>query len=186
MAKTNQKSSVAINYAASLLDLANEGKQAEPIGQELAALRQIVHENRTFYLFLSDPAISNAERGETIKRIFGDQISKLMHNFLGVLNEHNRLGLLAQIADAYDDLLADQLGKIEVDVTVASKLSADQLEEVRKKVGAALKKEAVVHQYVDDSIIGGLIVRVQDKLIDASVKTQLAAMRQQLLAARAS
>jgi F-type H+-transporting ATPase subunit delta len=71
-------------------------------------------------------------------------------------------------------------------VTVASKLSADQLEEVRKKVGAALKKEAVVHQYVDDSIIGGLIVRVQDKLIDASVKTQLAAMRQQLLAARAS
>src|SRR5882724_4546620 len=123
MAKTNQKSSVAINYAASLLELANESKQAEQIEKELDGLRQIVQENRTFQLFLSDPGISSTERGETINRIFGSQVSPLMHNFLGVLNEHNRLGILPQIADSYDDLLAEQLGKIEVDVTVASKLS---------------------------------------------------------------
>jgi F-type H+-transporting ATPase subunit delta len=80
-------------------------------------------------------------------------------------------------------MLDEQLGKIEVDVTVAQKLSSEQLEEVRQRVSAALKKDAVVHQYVDESIIGGLVIRVQDKLIDASVKTQLAAMKQQLLSA---
>jgi len=78
----------------------------------------------------------------------------------------------------------EQAGKIEVDVTVAQKLSPDQLEEVRQKVSAALKKDAIVHQYVDDSIIGGLILRVQDKLIDASIKTQISKLREQLLAAR--
>jgi F-type H+-transporting ATPase subunit delta len=103
-----------------------------------------------------------------------------------VLNQKNRLGSLKELADAYDALLRQQQGKIEVDVTVAHKLTSEQLEEVRKQVSAALKKEAIVHQYVDDSIIGGLVLRVQDKLIDASVKSQLAAMKHQLLAAHSA
>jgi F-type H+-transporting ATPase subunit delta len=76
------------------------------------------------------------------------------------------------------------LGKIEVDVTVAQRLSDAQLEEVRRKVSTALKKDAVVHQYVDEKIIGGLVLRVGDRLIDGSVKAQLDAMRRQLLTAK--
>ncbi len=184
MAKTAHKSPFANAYAASLLELATEQKQAEQIGQELQAVRQIVGDNRTFSLYLSDPGISSTERGETLKRVFGGKVSQLLSNFLGVLNEKSRIGSIQQIADAYDDLLGEQLGKIEVDVTVATKLPPDQLEEVRKRVGTALKKDAVVHQYVDESIIGGIILRVQDKLFDASIKTQLKAMKQQLLSAK--
>lgn len=184
MAKTTQKSAFAGAYAASLLELATESKQAEQIGQELAALKQIVTENRTFQLFLSDPGISSNERGEAIKRIFGGKVSPLLSNFLGVLNEKNRIGSLTEIADTYDQLLSEQLGKIEVDVTVAAKLSPEQLEQVRKKVSTALKKDAIIHQYVDESIIGGLVLRVEDKLIDASVKSQLREMKQQLLSAK--
>ena len=105
-------------------------------------------------------------------------------NFVGVVAQHNRLADLPRIADAYEDLLGEMLGKIEVDVIVAQKLSADQLEQVRQKVSSALKKDAVVHQYVDDSIIGGLILRVQDQMIDASVKTQLETIKKRLRAAR--
>jgi F-type H+-transporting ATPase subunit delta len=73
-----------------------------------------------------------------------------------------------------------------VDVTVAQRLSPDELENVRRRVSQALGKDAVVHQYVDESIIGGLVLRVQDQLIDASVRYQLDAMKQRLLqAARA-
>ena len=183
MAKTQHNSPLAIAYASSLLDLASEQNQAEPIGQELAALKQIVQENRTFALFLADPAIGHTERTDALNRIFGGKISKLMHNFIGVLNEKGRLSSLVAIADAYDDLLSEKLGKVEVDVTVATKLSPDLLEDVRKRVSAALKKDAIVQEHVDESIIGGLIIRVGDKLMDASVKTQLAAMKQQLLAA---
>jgi F-type H+-transporting ATPase subunit delta len=186
MPKTNQISPVAAAYATSLLELATEQKQAEQIRAELASLGQVINENPTFGLFLADPAIGKTERGETLKRILGDQTSPLVRNFIGVLNQHGRLANLAQIAEAYDRLLDEQLGNVEVDVTVAQMLAPDQLEEVRNRVSAALKKNAVVRQHVDDSIIGGLIVRVQDKLIDASVKTQLAAMRQQLLGAASS
>jgi len=72
---------------------------------------------------------------------------------------------------------------VEVDVTVAQKLDSHTLEEVRKKISAALKKDAIVHQYVDDKIIGGMVLRIDDKLIDASVKSQLEAMKRQLFAA---
>jgi len=182
MAKTtDHKAAYATAYARSLLELANEQTQAEQIGQELRDLKQIVEENRSFAIFLADPAIGHVERWNMLNRILGGKVSPLMHNFLGVLNQKTRLGVLPQMSEAYDEQLDEQLGKIEVDVTVAQKLTPEQLEEVRKRVSSALKKDAVVHQYVDDSIIGGLVIRVQDKLIDASVKTQLAAMKQQLL-----
>ncbi len=107
-----------------------------------------------------------------------------MFNFLGVVNNKGRTRLLGSIAQAYNDLLDEQKGNVEVDVTVAQRLTGDQLEQVRQRVGAALGRNAVVHQYVDENIIGGLVLRVEDRLIDASVRYQLEALRERLLAAR--
>ena len=106
-----------------------------------------------------------------------------MMNFLGLLNSKNRLNILSEVIEAYDHLLDEERGIVEVDVTVAQRLTPEQLETVRERVGTALKRNAVVHQYVDESIIGGLVLRVQDKLIDASVRNQLEMMRRQLLQA---
>lgn len=168
-------------YAQSLLDLASEKNSAEPIGQELDQLAQIIEQQPTFAAYLADPGISHDARAKVLQDVFAGKVSPLMWNFMGVLNMKRRLKELPQIASAYSDLLDEKLGKIEVDVIVAQKLSADQLEQVRQRVSQALKKEAVIHQYVDDSIIGGLLLRVQDKLIDASVRSQLQSVRHQLL-----
>src|SRR5918998_669583 len=81
---------------------------------------------------------------------------------LGLVNSKGRLGLLREIIEVYDDLLEEQLGNVEVDVTVAQRLSDEQLEQVRQRVSKAIGRNAVVHQYVDESIIGGLVLRVQD------------------------
>jgi F-type H+-transporting ATPase subunit delta len=184
MAKQNQPSATAFSYATALIELANERKITSAIADDLGGLRQVLSENPTFQQFLSDPSIGEVERSDVLKRVFSGKMDDLLEHFLEVVAAHGKLGQLDQMADAFEDLLDEQLGKIEVDVTVAQKLSPEQLEEVRKKVSAALKKDAIVHQYVDDSIIGGLIIRVQDKLIDASVKTQIQKLREQLLAAR--
>lgn len=184
MAQNNQHSPTAVAYAKSLLELANESDQAETINADLEALREAMESDPTFAQFFRNPSISDAERLAVLTKSLSGGGSQLLTNFLGVVGSHGRLGILADVAGAYDDLLGEQLGKIEVDVTVAQKLSPDQLEQVRQKVSLALGKDAVVHQYVDESIIGGLILRVQDQLIDASVKNQLRAMREQLLAAR--
>lgn len=176
-------SPAAVAYAQSMLELANEQKQAEAIGQELAELRKIVDENPSFREILTNPAISIEERAGLLDRIFRGKISTLLFNTLGVLNQKNRLGLVAQVEQAYSELLDAQTGKVEVDLTVAQKLSDEQLQQARQRIATAIGRDPVIHQYVDENIIGGVIVRVGDKLIDASVRYQLAALKEQMLAA---
>ena len=180
-AQPQQASLTAFTYAQSILELANEQQQAEPIGQELAALRQIIDENPAVSEVFTNPAISAEERDQLLQRVFKGKIAPLLFNTLGVLNQHDRLGLISQIAHAYEDLLEKQLGKVEVDLTVAQKLDANQLDQAKRRISQALGRDAIVHQYVDDSIVGGMILRVGDKLIDSSVRYQLAAMKKQLL-----
>jgi F-type H+-transporting ATPase subunit delta len=181
---TKQHSQSSIAYARSLLELANERNEAEPINADLQALREAIESDPAFKDFLANPSVSAGDRARVLKSTLEGRASQLLRNFVGVLAANGRLRILADTAAAYDDLLGEQLGKIEVDVIVAQRLTGDQLEQVRQKVSAALNKDAVVHQYVDDSIIGGLILRVQDQLIDASVRHQLDAMRQKLNAAK--
>ncbi len=182
--KFKSSSSVATAYAKPLLELAREQNQAEAVGEELRGLKEVVDSNPDFAEFLANPAVSEAERGEVLKRTFDGRVSPLLSNFLRVLNTRGRLGVLSQISDAYDELLDELFGKVEVDVTVAQRLGPEELEEVRRRVSEALGKDAVVHQYVDESIIGGLLLRVQDRLIDASVRSQLRTLKTQMMAAR--
>jgi len=174
----------AVAYARSLLELASERGQADEVGREMAAVRELLDQNPTFAAFLADPGISSTERGATFEKLFRGRASQLAFNFLGVVNSKGRTRLLGAIAQAYNDLLDQQKGNVEVDVTVAQRLNPDQLEQVRQRVSQALGRNAVVHQYVDENIIGGLVLRVEDRLIDASVRYQLEAMRERLLAAR--
>lgn len=184
MPKAPHISPLATAYARSLLELASPQNQAKEIGQELEELVKVIESDPAFENFLANPAIGEAERGQVIEKVFRGRVSDLMLRFLLVVNRKGRLGILRQIANAYAELLEQQMGIIEVDVYVAQRLSADQLEDVRRRVSAALKREAVIHQYVDESLIGGLLLRVEDRLLDASVRAQLRAVRRRLLAAR--
>lgn len=174
---------VATQYARAMLDLANQRQQAADMAGELRALKDIVEQNPTFGLFLKDPAIGVDERLATLERIFKSRVSPLAMNFLGVLNEHGRLGLIPAIADRYQEMLDRQLGNVAVEVTVAQPMDPATLETVRQRISNALGKNAQLRQHVDESIIGGLVMRVDDKLMDGSVQAQLAAMKRKLMAA---
>lgn len=176
-----QHSTLALTYARSLLELADERGEVEPVANDMGALKQVLEENPTFAAFLRDPGISAEERKAVLDKTFGEDLNPLVGRFLHLMNERHRLGRLPEFIDAFEYLLDQRLGKVEVDVTVATKLEDEQLEDVRRRVGEALGKEAVVHQYVDEEIIGGMILRVGDKIVDASVRRQLDAMRERLL-----
>jgi F-type H+-transporting ATPase subunit delta len=177
---TNNFSPLVLSYAQALLELA--GDQAESIGDETAQLQQVIETNPTFAAFLADPSIGEAERGAVLERTFKGRVSPLLWNFLGVLNTKDRLGSFIQMAEAYHHLLDQKLGNVEVDLTVAQPLSDDQIQNAQQKISAALGKKALIRSHTDDSIIGGVIVRVGDQLLDASVRYQLQAMKEQLLA----
>ncbi len=183
MPATSKQKVAANQYAQAMLELANERNQAVELGNELRQVGEILCQSPDFALFLRDPGISQAERRAVIGRAFADRASELMFNLLGVLNGKGRMALLDAIIDSYQDMLNQQLGRIDVDVTVARTLDAPELEFVRQRINAAMKKDAIVRQRVDDRIIGGMVLRIGDKLMDASVRSQLDAMRRKLMAA---
>ena len=146
MSKTNHHSPLAVAYAQALLDLATERQQAEAIGAEFNELRRVIDADPMFHAFLSDPAVRQAERTRVLDSALAGQLSPLLANFLLAVNGRGHLGALPEMAAAYTDLLDRQLGKVDVDVTTAKALDAQELEGVRQRVSDALKKQANVRQ----------------------------------------
>jgi len=182
MEKNDLHSPIAVTYAEALLDLA--GDDAEIISDELAGLKQVLLAEPMSGPLFGDPAIGQDERSRLLDRVFRGRVTPLLMNFLHVLNAKGRLGFLSSIADAFRELLDHRQGKVEVDVTVAQRLSPEAIGAVGQRISNAIKRQAILHQYVDPAIIGGLILRVGDKLIDGSVRAQLEMLRTDLRAAR--
>src|SRR4051812_29242394 len=106
---------IVARYARALLQLANKHNQAEAIRVELKALAQVLEGSMAFRAIISDLSVSEGTRQNLITKTFTGRLSPVMMNFLGLVNSKGRLGLLPDIIDAYDDLLEEQLGNVEVD-----------------------------------------------------------------------
>lgn len=181
---------VARVYAQSLLELADAAGGDEKIvetGGELSVITEMIRGDAEVAEFLRSPIIDSEKRAEALRRIFEGRVSDLVLRFMLVLNGKGRLGEFGAMTSAFDQLVNERMGRVEVDVmTVDGSLDPDQLALLGEKVKAKLGKEPVFHQYADDSLIGGLVLRVGDQLIDGSVRGQLRRMREELLVAGSS
>lgn len=183
-AGTSRVNSLARIYAASLFELAEEEgglPNCETVGIELAEVAAAAQAERSFREFLRTPVVSAADKEQALRRIFGEgRVSDLLLRFLLVLNRKERLGEVSGIAEAYTQLLWERTGRVEVEVFSAKPLDEDLAEVVRRRIGEALGKEAVLRSRVDADLIGGLRLRVGDRMIDASVATRLSRIRESL------
>ena len=177
---------VARVYAQSLLELADAAGGDDKIvetGGELSVIAEMIREEAEVAEFLRSPIVDSDKRAEALRRIFEGRVSDLVLRFMLVLNGKGRLGEFGAMTSAYDQLVNERMGRVEVDVmTIDGSLGADQLALLAEKVKAKLGQEPVFHQYADDSLIGGIVLRVGDQLIDGSVRGQLRRMREELLA----
>ncbi len=182
MAATKNIDEIATVYAQSLLevcDKAGGNAVAEACSSELRELAEIIRGNKKFGEFLKTPIVGNDKRKAALDKIVKGRVSDLVYRFVMVLANHGRAGRIADVADAFDALMQDRLGRIEVDMfTVDGKASDDVLATVKARVKAAFAKDAVLHQYSDPNMIGGVKLRIGDQLIDGSVATQLRNMRE--------
>jgi F-type H+-transporting ATPase subunit delta len=170
-------------YAQSLFELAQQqGGQAviESTLGELEDIMDLARADPAFSEFLSSRILPAADRAKSLANIFKSRASDLTLNFLRTLNDKGRLNHLPAIAAAYDQIVQNAFGRIEVDVYTASPISAEELNVIRDRLKRALGKDPIVHPYTDNSMIGGLKLQIGDQLIDASVATSLRKLRDRL------
>lgn len=168
-------------YARSLYELAEQAGGRDKIlevGRELEQVVELARGRKRFGEFLASPVIDRGRRAAALRRIFESRVTDLLLRFLLVLNGNDRLGHLESIGEAYDQLVHQAFGRIEVDVYAATKLDPEHLEAIKKRIGAALGKEPVLYPYEDPAMIGGLKLRIGDRLIDGSIASRLRRLRQ--------
>ena len=125
---------------------------------------------------LDTPNITHQQRSELIEKVAGDKLDDNGRNFVRLLSENNRIDLLPDVAGIYDGLRADAEGEIEAQVTSAFELLPDQSEKIDNALSARLNRKVKIVSDVDKDLIGGVIIRAGDLVIDGSVKGRLAKM----------
>ena len=173
-----QVDEIASVYARSLFELAEKAGGEDRVGEtadELEAVAEIVRADSKFREFLASPIVDAESREAAVRRIFEGRVSDLVLRFLLVVGGNGRLGHLLPIVDAYDLLVQERFGRVEVDVFTAQGGRLDPALEttVKQRIRDAFGKEAVLHSYADPHMIGGIKLRVGDQLIDGSVATRL-------------
>lgn len=175
MAATDQiASGVPGRYARALYELANETKSGARVGEELAALHGLVDASPDLRNVFNSPTFSADDQLAAVEGIGArGGFSAVAMNFLRVLVKNRRLAHLQPIAKAYEALMAGDKGEVTAEVTSAEPLSAKQLSDLKAALKSSLGQDVQLTARVDDSILGGLIVKAGSKMIDNSLKTKL-------------
>jgi len=173
---------VARVYAEALYNAADKRQETVGILEDLEGLvSQVFRRDPGIEAFLASAAVGRERKAQLIRRAFEGRAGDLLVNFLQVLNEHDRLDLLRAIAAAYRDLYDRRSGRIHVHVRSAVPLGQDQQEKLKQELRASFGKEPMLDTRVDPDLLGGLVVRVGDWLYDASVRTRLEDIRDQVI-----
>lgn len=132
---------------------------------------------------LSGSQVPAAQKRELIEKALAGSPQNVV-NLALLLLRRGRIVLGPQIAQAYDEIVDRERGISHATVTSAVELSADEMKDVEKRLAEITGGQVVVSAEVDESIIGGLVVRIGDRLIDGSTRSRLVALRQQLAGSR--
>lgn len=170
-------------YAEALLELATEQGVVDELADQVQSLLPTIVSGGELHRLLANPAIGDDERGQIVKRVFEGKVHDLLYKMLRVLGDKGRLGSLPEFAGGFLLAVAEARGQVDVQATVATELSATELDQVAQQIGKALGKTVSLKQKVDPSLIGGMKIKVGDQLIDASVASQLQSMKNKMIAA---
>lgn len=165
---------LAGRYATALFDLAVEGKQIDEVCADLVRLKELLGESGELQRLVRSPVLSRGEQMRAMAAILERAgAADLTRRFVGLLAERRRLFVLAAIIDAFNRLLAAHRGEVRADVASAIELSDKQLGSIRAALKKAVGGNVAVDAKVDGDLIGGLVVRVSSRMVDASLRTKL-------------
>src|SRR4051794_11458299 len=180
-----RETTIARNYAETLLELARRAGDLQAWGQAVDDVAGAMQNDRTLRLFLESPRVSAAEKNRIIGRAFEGQLPRVFVRFLQALVSHRRQMLLPEIAREFHDLVDQVEGRLHANVTVASEPEDAVRKTISTQLSRAYGKDVIPHFTVNPAILGGLVVRVGDTVLDGSVRRRLATLRSRMLQQRA-
>ena len=175
--------SIARNYAEALFELAERHEGVEAYGTGIEVVARLIDENDDFRRFLQTPRIALAEKKALVRKVFAETLPKKLVNFVLITLDKRRQRLLRVIAREYMGLMDQHFNRTHVEVTLARQFDETSMQEMEKRLTAALGKTAIPHVRVKPDILGGVIIRTGDTIYDGSLRRRLDGLRRKLLKA---
>jgi F-type H+-transporting ATPase subunit delta len=161
-----------------LFALADEKDAAEAWLEEIRQVKTDM-DDPTVALYLSTPRVPTEQKLAVVAQLCEGR-DPMIGNLLGLLASRLGTALLGAVVDEYESLLNVRLGRVSAMVTTAAPISDAQQQRLRESLGTSLQKTVVLETREDPEIIGGVLVRVGDQIIDGSVRSKLLALKQRL------
>lgn len=172
--QSNVASEIAERYASAVYELADEARVLDETAADLKSIKGMLSESADLQTLIRSPLIDAAVKASAMGAILEQGgASDLTQRFVAVIARNNRLAVLPSTIDAFLAELANRRGEITAEVTSAQPLKQTQLDAVTNALRSALGGKVTVDAKLDPSLIGGLVVRVGSRMIDASLKSKL-------------
>jgi len=167
-------SGLAGRYATALFELAEEQDALDAVAGDLDGFRTLLRESADFVRLIRSPVLSRDEQARAVAAIAERAgCHALTGRFLGLLAHKRRLFALPEIIEAYGAMLAAHRGEVAAEVVSAVELSDEQTAAIREQLTRVVGQEIRLAQRVDPALLGGLVVRIGSRMIDASLRTKL-------------
>ena len=170
---------IAEVYARSLFEVAKEHDVLDRVHDELGEFAEALSDNRSLQVFLFSPYFSSEEKRQGVRKIVTDADERF-ENFLELLAERHRMPALFRIKREFDALWADEHKLLPVTVTSAVELDEGLAEDIAKRIQEQTGRTVELSSTVDPDVLGGIMVRVGNMVLDATVRNRLERLRKQV------
>jgi ATP synthase F1 delta subunit len=171
-------------YARSLFEVARDDGILDEIHEQLSIWADALSENRDLQVFFFSPTFTSAEKKEAIRRIIDGGDERFL-NFLELLAERHRLPVSFRIRRVFDELWREENKLLPVEVTTAVEIDAGVVKSIGDRIQERTGQRVELTSTVDPDILGGMVLRVGNKVLDASVHGRLERLRRQITRAAA-
>ncbi|ABW20094.1 F0F1 ATP synthase subunit delta [Alkaliphilus oremlandii] len=171
---------VSKRYASALFELAFEEQKHHKVQEELAFIRSCIEDEPSFFELLKSPLITADEKKDIISNIFRDRVCMEVLNFLYIIIDKGREAYIKDIVNEYILLVDSVQNKVDAVAITAVPMEKQDLLMLQANLSKSSGKNIQLQNQVDPTIIGGVLVKIGDKVIDGTIKNRLATMQEQL------
>ena len=171
---------IARKYSNALISSAIEVNSADKVFQDLIFISETMKTNGQLSAFLDNPVITNTDKTDVVKKLFSVHIDKISLDFILMLLEKGRLSILNEVVNQYSCAYNRYKNIIKPTVISAIELNDEQKTRITDKLSQKFSKTIMPEYKVEPDIIGGLIIEIDDKTIDCSLKSKFENMKKQL------
>ncbi len=174
---------VVRRYAVTLLDAAEETGVLDAVRKDVQGVLETMASSQELVDFLANPLLSVEVQDRTLVAIFDGKVQTLTRNFLSLVAQRRRAGILVAILSAFAEMVEEREGVVSAEVVSAVQLSEEQQGRLAERLAAYTGKQIRLHARVDAELRGGLVARVGDTVFDGSLNTHLERLRRRLVGA---